>query len=650
MSVRGLTDGITVAGSGALLFAVEPMMAKVLLPRFGGSAGVWVACMMFFQIVLLLGYLYTFWITRWARPAARAAVHLALVAGSLAVLPLRPPVEAATGNPTLAIVLVLAASVGLPFFVLATTSPLVQAWHEGPFPYALFAISNAACLVALVAYPVAIEPVLTSPAQLRWWSFGYAAVAALLAIATVRNRGWAPHEKAAGEETSNPLLWIALAACPSAAWLGTANHLSQEVAAIPFLWVLPMSVYLLTFIAAFGWDGWYRPTLFRWLLPAGWIAIALRTGLGSAAGGLGTDMALTLAGLAIVCLFCHGELADRRPESRRGLPFYYLAVAGGGALGGVFVAIAAPALFSAYLELPIAVIGSLLLALPLVYGVTSRARLVRLGVLATAAIVATYYVRPGSSSVARSRNFYGVLNVSDSDGVRTMHNGRTVHGVEFLAPELRDMPASYYGPRSGIGRLFGVLPGARRRVAVVGLGAGTLAAYGRKGDWFRFYEINPAVVEAARADFHFLADSAATVDVATADGRLGLEHEPARSLDLIVLDAFSDDAIPVHLLTREAFQAYFARLRQGAPLAVHVTNRYLDLDPVLQRLAGTFSKTLLRIRSAGDAQQQTLAAEWAVMADPGPIADGLRPWADPTPVRAGPLWTDEYSNLLQIWR
>jgi len=666
MDIRHLPNSLTIAGSAALLFVIQPIVAKALLPRFGGSAGVWVTCTMFFQAALLLGYLYTFWITRYASPVVRTAVHLCLLLISLSMLPLHPRLDSMSGNPTLSILVVLATSVGLPFFVLSTTGPLVQSWYAATpkvhLPYRLFAVSNMACLVALLAYPLAIEPTLKSAVQFRWWCAGYLAVALLLIVGAIRNRSWTfddepgswPDGSPAGIAWTQTSLWIVLSACASALWLAVANYLSQEVAAIPFLWVLPLTIYLLSFVLAFGWDGCYRPALFRWLLPAAWLGIGARVGVAHAAGNLALDIAVMLAALFVLCLFCHGELARTKPVPRQRLPFFYLVAATGGALGGIFVGLAAPALFSTYLELPIIVVITVFLSLLLIYGVTSRGRLLRMGTLAIGAFVAASSFHGGATRVDAGRNFYGTFEIRDSgDGdlaVRTLYNGRTVHGIQFLSPARRRVPTAYYGAQSGIGRWFDAATGASRRVAIVGLGAGTLAAYGRKGDFFRFYEINPAVIRAASHEFCFLADSAAATDVVNGDGRLRIEQEDSGSFDLIVLDAFSDDAIPVHLLTREAFQAYFARLRQGGPLAIHVTNSYLDLNPVVQSVAAALGKTVLRIHSSGDPDRQTLAADWAVVADANAQAEMLRRYADPAPPKYGPLWTDEYSNLFQVWK
>ncbi len=360
-----------------------------------------------------------------------------------------------------------------------------------------------------------------------------------------------------------------------------------------------------------------------------------------------------LLALLVLCLFCHGELASHKPVVLRDLPFFYLMTAAGGAAGGIFVGLAAPALFSSYLELPLAVVGTIFLALVSIYGVTSPARLVRMGTLAVAAFVAGSSIHGGAGRVAAVRNFYGALEIRDSGegerAVRTLYSGRTEHGLQFLSAARRTAPTAYYGPRSGIGLLLDAAAPPHRRVAIVGLGAGTLAAYGRKDDSFRFYEINPAVIQAARRNFQFLADSAATIDVVEGDGRLRLEQEPERSFDLIVLDAFSDDAIPVHPLTREAFQTYFTRLRPGCPLAVHVTNRYLDFNPVVEAQARALGKRAIRIHSATDPVQQTLAADWAIVGDADGPMQTLRPYADAT-TQPGPLWIDEYSNLFQLWK
>jgi SAM-dependent methyltransferase len=634
----------TIVCSSILLFALQPIMAKSLLPRFGGSAGVWVTCMLFFQVMLLAGYLYSWLITTYLSRKMQSMMHAALLVLSLATFSLRPVLHSG-GNPALSILGVLLVSIGLPYFLLSTTSPLLQSWFANAtpavFPYWLFALSNAASLTALLAYPVAIEPLLPQSAQLRFWWIGYAAFVVLaVGAATTHSR----HSAAVAVDAevpyggACPLLWIGLAACGSTLWMAVANHLSQEVAPVPFLWVLPLSVYLLTFILCFESDQWYRPTLFRILLPAAWLVAAWRIANPGSAG-LISEIAIFSVALFIWCMFCHGEIARTRPASRDEITFFYLTIALGGALGALFVGLAAPNLLSTYLELPIGIAASIVFALYLLYGMRSPARLVRLAVIGLAAFILATRISNGFGDVIHLRNFYGALQVSDSGTIRRLYNGRTLHGIEFLSPDKLRLPTAYYGPDSGVGQLLSRNQ-AGRRVGLVGLGVGTLAAYGQPGDVFRFYEINPAVIDVASRYFHFLGTSGATTDVIEGDGRLGLERESSASFDVLVLDAFADDSIPVHLLTREAFATYFRLLRPGGVLAIHLTNRYLDLAPVVEAEAQTFGKHAAEIHSAADAGQQVLEADWALVGDGGPEIHSKT-------VR---LWTDDYSNLFQVLR
>jgi hypothetical protein len=664
----------SVALSSALLFVVQPVMAKALLPRFGGSAGVWVACMLFFQVALLAGYGYSFFLTRYCGLGTQARIHLGLLALSVSALPLRVRVGAGCDHPTTAIAMLLALSVGLPYFVLSTTGPLLQSWLAGTrganFPYRLFALSNAASLLALVAYPVAIEPMSSTRLQMAWWSCGYIALTILLAVAAagilMQSRvakgarpavyGAAVSEPAVSESPvweARPWLWIALAACGSTLWLAITNYLGQQVAAMPFLWVAPMAVYLLTFVLCFEGEGWYRPRLFRWLMPAAWVAIVARVALEGSAGGLQWEIPIFCAALFICCMFCHGELARSKPAPQRGLAFFYLMVAAGGAVGGVFVGVIAPNLFDTFLELPLAVTASIFLALHFLFGYRSARRLIRLGMVTVAAFaVSTQYRSDGR--VLRTRNFYGALLIRDSGegkfAARTEYSGHTIHGLEFLSPLLRRTPTTYYGAQSGAGRVFTRARPTRWRVAIVGLGAGTLAAYGRSGDFFRFYEINPAVISAASESFDFLRDSAAATEAIAGDGRLMLAREPAHSFDVIVLDAFSDDAIPVHLLTRQAFEMDFERLRPGGLLLLHLTNRYLDLSAEVEALASGLGKSVVLIHSAADVASGTEHSEWAILASNASDLAELQVYAEPRSPRRVRAWTDEYSSLFQIWR
>jgi SAM-dependent methyltransferase len=634
---------LAIGFSSLLLFSIQPVMTKAILPTFGGSAGVWVTAMLFFQTMLLMGYLYSHLLSRFFSRRAQSMIHLILLLLSLSLLPVKPHLESAQG-PALSILLVLLVSVGLPYFLLSSTSPLLQSWfaasYTGAFPYRLFAVSNAGSVAALLAYPILIEPLMTASTQLLVWSVGYVVLVLIACITALLH--WSakpiPEPYDTSPSSRHPFLWIALAACASTLWLAVANHLSQEVAPVPFLWVLPLSLYLLSFILCFEGRNWYRPALFRWLLPASWIAACYSI---AQPAGLVREILTFSAALFLWCMFCHGELARTKPERRQDLTFFYLMLAFGGALGGVFVGGIAPNVFSSYLELPIGITASVLLALPLIYRITSRARLARLGVVALAAFIIAVRFQAGSGDIVHLRNFYGALQVTDtgtgSAAFRSLYNGRTLHGVEFLSPTRNRLPTTYYGPESGAGRVLS-REGKSRRIGIVGLGAGTLATYGRDGDSFRFYEINPAVIRIATHEYHFLDTSSARTEVVTGDGRLALEKEPSASFDAIILDAFSDDSIPVHLLTKEAFQIYFRLLRPDGVLAIHLTNRYLDLEPVVESLAAAFRKHVGAVHSPAEPEAQILAADWAVVT--GPANEPTSPSAR--------LWTDDYSNLFQV--
>jgi hypothetical protein len=637
---------LAIGFSSLLLFSIQPIMTKAILPTFGGSAGIWIAAMLFFQSMLLMGYLYSWLLTRCLNRKTQSAVHLVLLLLSIAMLPVKPRMEWAAHDPTLSILGVLLASVGLPYFLLSSTSPLLQSWfvtsYTGVFPYRLFALSNAGSVLALLAYPVLIEPLLPATVQLRSWSVAYALLVPIACLTAIAHWRSDPIREPAdtGAPANRPFLWIGLAACASALWLAVANHLSQEVAPVPFLWVLPLSLYLLTFILCFEGRDWYRPGLFRWLLPAAWIAAGYSIAHPS---GLRLEISAFSLALFVWCMFCHGELARTKPQPQRraDLTFFYLMLALGGALGGVFVGVIAPDTFTTYLELPIGIVASVLLALPLIYRITSPTRLLRLGVIALAAFIVAVRFRTGSGDVVHMRNFYGALQVSDTGAgdmaFRSLYYGRTLHGVEFLTPARNRLPTTYYGPDSGAGKVL-LTTGRTRRVGIVGLGAGTLATYGRDGDSFRFYEINPAVIQIAARYFHFLDTSPARTEVVAGDGRLALEKEPPDSFDVVVLDAFSDDSIPVHLMTQEAFQVYFRLLHGDGVLAIHLTNRYLDLEPVVASLAAAFRKNVVSVHSLAQPERQILAADWMLVF--GRASEPKRP--------AVRLWTDDYSNLFQV--
>ena len=643
----------TIFSGSLLLFLIQPMMAKAILPWFGGAAGVWACALFFFQAALMAGYAYAWWSARHLSPRAQAVVHLALVAASLLLLPVAPGASwkpSGPADPAARIVVLLAATVGLPYFLLSANAPLVQVWFarrlKAAFPYRLYALSNLASLGALLLYPAAVEPLLPVSRQLRWWSAAYAAFALLAAGAVILGPlsrpalpGPAPQPAGSnGPSISTRLLWFILAACPSVLWMATANTLSQSVAPIPFLWILPLAIYLLTLILCFDRDGWYRPALFRVALPAACLAMGWCAGDRGAGLDIRWTIALFAGSLLVCCMFCHGELARRKPDAAH-LASFYLTLAAGGAAGGLFVGILAPLLFSSFLELPIGVTLCALLALALLYGMRSPRRILRLALFAAVGFVAAVQMDAlFSQTRLRVRNFYGALRVLDRSGVRILANGAIHHGAEFLAPDRSDIPTTYYGRESGIGQAIAGLPESPRRIGAIGLGAGTLAAYARPGDDFRFYEINPAVILLAHSEFHFLADCRGSVSVIPGDGRLSLERETAPPFDLLAVDAFSGDAIPVHLLTAEAFRLYLSHLKPSGVLAFHITNRYLDLAPEVLALAANDHLQARVIRNDPNPEEDVYESTWVIARRGAPAAAASS--------RAPRLWTDDYSNLL----
>ncbi len=661
MRFRFLYGG-TIFVSSLLLFLVQPIMAKAILPWFGGSAGVWTSAMLFFQVVLLLGYWWAHWTTAHLAPRTQAGLHVGMLAGSLLLLPVGPSAAfrlVDAREPIFRIVAVLATSVGLPYLLLCANGPLIQMWYarraKAAFPYRLFAISNVGSLAALMAYPFAIEPWLSVRHQLAAWSVGYAAVALLAgAAALVGSRAIAAEPSESGSTPASArLLWILLAACPSILWLAVAGELSQNVAPIPFLWILPLSLYLLSFILCFDREGWYRPAVFRVALPAAWVVICYCLFRRGTLGSIEWTILLLSAALFTCCMFCHGELARRKPDARE-LTSYYLMLALGGALGGVFVGLAAPALFNQYLELPAGVAVCMLLAMALLYGYPPR-RLIRLGLMVAAGLVIAVKVGGyANGALVRERNFYGALKVSQvgsGDAAMLMlSNGPIRHGTEFLAPAKSRVATTYYSPDSGVALAIRLMQKRPDRVGIIGLGTGTLASYGRRDDFYRFYELNPAVIEIANTEFRYLRECPCRVEVVPGDARLALEREAPQNFDVFVVDAFSGDSIPVHLLTREAFALYYRNMKPDGILAVNVTNRYLDLSPVVETLARDSGRLSRVFTTPADPEHGYYAATWVVVTASREAMAAL-PDSMEAPERGrAPLWTDDYTNLFRVLR
>lgn len=665
---------LTIFCSAFLLFQVQPIIARMILPWFGGSAAVWAACMLFFQVVLVLGYLYAHWSIRYLRPKQQALLHLALLALSILLLPVTPNPSwkpAGGQDPVLRIVGLLGVTVGLPYFLLSTTGPLMQAWYARAFrvafPYRLFALSNFGSMLALLSYPVLFEPYVTTRRQSLGWSvaFGFSvvlcAVAALHSakksmLAPAATADEAPSAEAQPPAWSRQLLWMALAACASTLLLAVTNHVCQNVAAIPFLWILPLALYLLSFILCFDSEMWYRRKVFGGLLAValGGMCYALTQWEGSET--VKVVIPLFSAGLFICCMFCHGELARLKPHSRY-LTSFYLMISLGGALGGLFVGWLAPRLFHGYFELPVGIFACALLALVVFRDQTQWMYLAWAAVTVTLLVFLALKERDTAAGArVMVRNFYGGLRVTDSgdlkkdDATRTLVHGTITHGLQLLAPGSRRLPTTYYGKQSGVGLAIENCRRSGERVGVIGLGVGTLASYGQPGDYYRFYEINPLVIEVAGREFSYLKDCPARVDVMLGDARLSLEREPNQNFDVLAVDAFSSDSIPVHLLTREAFQLYFRHLKPEGVLAVHISNTHLDLAPVVQSLAAALHQEALLFDTEDD-EQEVYGATWVLLAGQKEVLKRPAFQDAGTPLKPRPglrLWTDDYSNLFQI--
>ncbi len=648
----------TVLLSATLLFAVQPMMGRALLPAFGGSAAVWADCLVFFQSVLLLGYLYAHWSSRRLSARVQAAVHLALLAASCIALPLAPGAvwgQFAAGSPSWGVLGALAASAGLPYLALSATSPLVQSWFAATvdvrFPYRLYALSNAGSLAALIAYPAVIEPLLGMKAQLRGWSAAYVVFAVLCGAAALLAHGRTQSGAKQAVAPERPraglvVLWGLFAAAGSMLLVAITNHLCQDVAPAPFLWVLPLALYLLSFILCFDHDGWYRPVLFIVLVPP---AIGALLYLFFSAPSMRLAIPVAAASVFVLFMFCNGELAQRRPHAAY-LTSFYVAISVGGALGGGFVALAAPALFTSALEFPLALELCGLLALYALFGYESKFALAGFGVLAVAISVLLMETPLGvKNTVTAERNFYGILRVKDEGQTRVLYHGRITHGMQFL-DDRRGEPAAYYGPRSGAGFAIGHFAPGTRRIGAVGLGTATIAAYGEPGDFIGFYELNPLVEKLARRYFTFLRDCRAAVEIAPGDARMSLEAQPPQQYDVLILDAFSGDAIPVHLLTLEAFGVYLRHVHPAGVLAVHISNRYLDLGPLVGALARAHGKEALLMARETQAATGEYASHWVLISsDPVFIRRAKAAGASPVEIPQGfRLWTDDYSNLLRL--
>ena len=766
-----LPFALTIFTGAFLLFQVQPLVGKYILPWFGGGPGVWTTCMLFFQLLLLGGYAYAHALSRYLKPRTQAIVHGVLLVAALASLPITPSdawKPTATSDPAWRILALLTASLGLPYLVLSATGPLLQEWFRrsapGASPYRLYALSNVGSLLALVSYPFYFETHFTRLAQAQFWSWGlgcYAAgcgfcawrvwkTPALTTPAATTPAAAGPAASIARPTADQRALWLCLPAVASTLLLAGTNKMCLDVASIPFLWVLPLALYLLSFILSFDSPRWYSRFWFTLLLIAAVAGVCLALFAGADLP-IVHQVVIYSATLFVGSMICHGELYRLRPHPAH-LTAFYLLIAAGGALGGLFVALVAPAVFNNYYELhlSLALLGGLLLgvsvkdptaltprrwrvlaavlALAALYGTdqaltaglawlrtraystysplenfwtgTSYAGLhwpvwliagvlfalvlfwrrrrptplnghraacglLGLGLAGLVVILGVQIRDAATGTLLSARNFYGVLSVQEygqGDPASHYHlllHGRITHGIQFAAPDRARTLTSYFGSRSGLGLALRNFPRQHnQRIGLLGLGVGTVAAYGKPGDYLRIYEIDPAVKQIAEKPFTYLATSAARIDLVMGDGRLSLEHEPPQNFDFLIMDAFSSDAVPVHLLTTEAFAIYLRHLKPDGAIIVNISNRYLDLRPVVENAARAIGFQSHTIECEDGTDDEDEGAWWLygstfmVLSQNRAFMDNdaLRNAASPPSSGPNtlPLWTDDYSSMFRV--
>ena len=689
---------VTIFISAFLLFQVQPVIARYILPWYGGSTGVWTTCILFFQVGLLLGYSYAYLLRKFLGTRQQVVVHLSLLLITLLFLPITPSemLKPLGGDdPVTGIIFLLMATVGAPYMMVSSTGPLLQHWYHLHYrdrsPYRLYALSNTGSLLGLLSYPFLVEPELSLPTQTMAWSTGYVVfvlVCAWVGAILIRKLPTQDLTGAVSEPPVkrtgiiNPLLWLGYATCGSILLLATTNKITQDVAVIPFLWVLPLALYLVTFIIAFDSPRWY--SRYFWL-PALFVSMPLVTILLAQEHADSKWSAIPMImiyaeTMFIACMVCHGEMARIKPAPAH-LTFFYLMVAFGGAIGGIFVNLVAPAIFNGFWEFHLVWVLVALLAGVAIFRHLDPARpaFQRLGLLVgwgfTCVMLSVFLTENielhHEDAMTERRNFYGVLRVYASkpgsyDESRVLYNGVINHGLQLMHPKRRSKPVSYYGRSSGAGlaieghplRSANVArnePAQGIKVAVIGLGTGTLTTYARPGDKFRVYEINPEVEILAREYFTFLEDAGARVDVVLGDGRISLETELKKNgpqgFDVLIVDAFSSDTIPVHLLTREGFELYWQHLKADGILAMHISNFRINLRPVVRELASRFNKTIYYVSTEDEPTKNELGSDWMlVTSNPEFMNSGLRkrfsklPDHDPANI----LWTDDYSSVFPL--
>jgi hypothetical protein len=633
-----------------LIFLVEPLAAKRLLPGFGGSAAVWIAALLFFQLALLGGYLWAHLLSRLALRRQAMAHSLLLLASVFAALaaPAATPVLPSL-TPSLQVLATLAKMIGLPYLALAATGPLLQSWwsrtrSEAPWP--LYALSNAGSFLGLIAYPLLVEPRLGLSAQSQAWTAALIACAALCSSIAWRLPSL---PRPAPEEAAFSVWWVALPFCASLMLGAVTSDLTETVAPVPLLWVIPLGAYLLSFVVTFQSERIYRRAVWIPLLAVALAWLSHRFSASLKGGHIVLAVSAETAAFFVCAVVCHGELVRRKPSPRQ-LTGFYLAIAAGGALGGAFVAVLAPLAFRTELEFPL----GLLLCAVLAGAALWRSRLavraaIALGVCALAIKLGMHERKVRAARILWARSFYSALSVEDDDAPddtawRVLIHGSIIHGAQWSDAARASVPTTYYATKSGAGRAVSALRELRPslRVGVVGLGAGVMAAYCRPGDEFTFFEIDPLVERIARSQFSFLP-ACAGARVKLGDARLSLDADPAR-FDLLVVDAFSGDAIPTHLLTREALRLFDSRVARDGIVAVHISNRFADLRPVVAAANEGSGRRALLLEEKEGAEPGAYASDWVLLLGASPKIDA--------PVLEAPSgfrgWTDDYTDLAAV--
>jgi hypothetical protein len=684
----------TVFISAFLLFLVQPLLAKYILPWFGGSPGVWTTCLLFFQVLLTAGYGYAhFLVRRFARrrQAVITVVFLLLTIACLPITPSRTWIPDSVAAPTWHILRLLLTSVGACYFILSSIGPMMQSWfnHLWPkdSPYRLYTLSNLGSLIAIVSYPFIIEPNLTLGFQTKLWSYLYwvfAVCCGICAFKLIRHRNseWiasAPinEKRPAAPARMDRVMWLGLTALSSTMLMATTNQLCMDVAVIPLLWLLPMGLYLLSFIFCFHSERWYSRSGFGIAL-----GVALAQTCVVLSKGVYVGLPIQIASycftLFVCCMVCHGELVRLKPSPKY-LTSFYLMVSAGGALGGVFVSLMAPHIFKGYWEFHLGLAGTALIFLIVLFR-DRRSRLysgrpawawalLYIALLTLAIALGAQIHTSVQGAITIKRDFFGVLKVLEYDKENpfkhrmVLMHGRIEHGYQFMDREKRYWPTSYFGPNSGAGIAIRFHPKrldpAQRhmRIGVVGLGAATLASYGEEGDYLRFYEINPDVLKLSDRFFTYRKDCPAQVDVVLGDARISMEREKGLGqsgrYDVLAIDAFSSDAIPVHLLTRECYRNYWHHLNKDGILAVHISSRYFNLSPVIRSLADLDIQKGVQavlVSDEGNPIQETDSTEWILVTankeflSNKDVQSAFTPWPDSSRL----LFTDDYSNLLRL--